>query len=264
MIIDFHTHIFPDDLAHRATEQLRIKAKGQYPLFSDGTLAGLRRCMARWSIDISVVQPVVTRGSQLRETNRWAASIGDRDIICFGGIYPHTDDYRRDIDYVAGLGLKGLKFHPEYQDFVLDAPEMLPIYDYALSKGLILLIHGGYDPAYTAPFRSSPRGFSNVWKAMRGGVIVAAHLGGAQQWDDVEKYLVGTGIYLDTAMGFDYFPHDQFLRIVEGHGADRILFATDSPWSDAGAEAEQLRGLPLSEEEKEKILGGNARRLLGI
>jgi predicted TIM-barrel fold metal-dependent hydrolase len=99
---------------------------------------------------------------------------------------------------------------------------------------------------------------------MRGGIIVAAHLGGHDQWDDVEEHLVGTGIYLDTSMGFEFYPTEQFLRIVKNHGADKILFGSDSPWSNAQTEIETLMALPLSGEEKELILSGNARRLLGI
>jgi predicted TIM-barrel fold metal-dependent hydrolase len=80
----------------------------------------------------------------------------------------------------------------------------------------------------------------------------------------VEKYLAGTDIYLDTSMGFDYFSHEQFLKIVKNHGADKILFASDYPWSSAKSEIEQLKSLPLSEKEKDAILGGNAKRILGI
>lgn len=61
--------------------------------------------------------------------NEWALSISNDKIISFGGIYPYTDNYKRDIDFVVGLGLKGLKFHAEYQNFVLDDKQMLKIYD---------------------------------------------------------------------------------------------------------------------------------------
>jgi predicted TIM-barrel fold metal-dependent hydrolase len=210
------------------------------------------------------VQPVITKQSQLRKLNEWAAGVNSDRLVCFGGIYPHTDDYKRDIDFVAGLGLKGLKFHAEFQDFVLDDEKMLKIYDYALAKGLVLLHHAGYDPSFQPPYRSSPQRFVRVAEAMRGGVIVAAHLGCHSQWDDVEKYLAGSDIYLDTSMGFEYFSSEQFLRIVKMHGADKILFASDSPWSDARAEADRLLALGLGEEVTAAILGGNAERILGI
>ena len=263
MIIDIHAHIFPDELAPRALAVLTDVEVPYYPV-SDGTAYGLVKNMDDWHIDISVIQPVVMKRSQVRKINEWTASVSSDRLIGFGGIHPDTDDYKRDIDFVVGLGLKGLKFHAEYQDFIVDEERMLKIYDYALDKGLILLHHGGYDPAFPPPFKSSPQMFARIAKAMRGGVIIVAHLGGHDQWDDVEEHLAGTNIYLDTSMGFEYFPSDCFLRIVEKHGADKILFGSDAPWSHAGAEIERLRTLPLPEEAVDAILGGNAMRVLGL
>ena len=264
MIVDFHTHVFPDEIAAQAIETLVRECGGLYSVVSDGTLAGLLGNMADWHIDISVIHPVITKQSQFRKANEWAAAARSDRVVAFGGIYPHTDDYRRDIDFVAGLGLKGLKFHAEYQDFLVDDGRMLEIYDYALSKGLILLHHAGSDPAFKPPFRSSPQRFAQVARAVRGGVIVAAHLGGHEQWDEVEEHLAGCDIYLDTSMGFEYFGPDQFMRIVKKHGADKILFGSDAPWSNAKTEVERLRSLPLAPEDLEAILSGNAKRLLGL
>ena len=263
MIVDFHAHIFPDELAPRAIDALTDVDEPYMPV-SDGTASGLLANMDAWGVDVSVIQPVVMKQSQMKKVNEWAASVASDRFVCFGGICPHTDDYKRDIDFVASLGLKGLKFHAEYQDFLVDDERMLRIYDYALGRGLVILHHAGYDPAFKPPFRSSPQMFARVAKAMRGGVIVAAHLGGHAEWDDVEENLAGTAIYLDTSMGFDYFPHDQFLRIVEKHGADKILFGTDAPWSSAESEMTCLRSLPLPPGAADAILGGNAARVLGL
>lgn len=264
MIIDFHTHIFPDNLAPRALSAILANIRHINVPRSDGTKDGLLRNMDSWGIDLSVVQPVITKQSQTRNTNKWAESIGSDRLLSFGGIYPHTDDYKRDIDYVVDLGLKGLKFHPEYQNFCVDDPKMLKIYDYALNKGLIILFHAGEDPGFPGPYKSSPRQFAHIADAMRGGVIVAAHLGGHAQWDDVEKYLVGKNIYLDTSMGFEYYSAGQFMRIVKSHGTDKVLFASDSPWSNAKDEISRIRSLDLTGREKEMILGQNAERLLGL
>lgn len=264
MVIDFHTHAFPDAIAERAIAGLVRSSEGVYPPCSDGTIDGLCENMRRFGVDLSVVQPVITKASQLHTLNEWAASICSQSIISFGGIYPHTDDYKRDIDFVCSLGLRGIKLHAEYQSFELDSPEMLKIYDYALSRGLIILHHAGYDPAYPPPYRTSPRQFASVARQMRGGVMIAAHLGGAGQWDDVERYLVGTDVYLDTSMGFSQYSQQQFLRILGAHGADKILFGSDSPWSRADEEIAAIRALPIDEEQKRLILGGNAKRLLEI
>ena len=262
MIIDIHAHVFPDYLAPSA--MITLSADVPYIPVSDGTVSGLISNMDAWGIDISVIQPVVYKQSQMRKINEWTASIASNRLVCFGGIYPHSNDYKSDIDFVAGLGLKGLKFHAEYQDFLVDDERMLRVYDYALSRGLVLLHHGGFDPAFPPPFRSSAKRFARIAEAMRGGVIIVAHLGGHDEWDDVEEHLAGTDIYLDTSMGFEYFPHDRFLRITEKHGADKIIFGSDAPWSNAGTEIEHLRSQPLSDEAVSAILGGNAARVLGL
>jgi len=264
MIIDFHTHIFPDNLAPSALSSILSNTNNIFPPVTDGTKADLLKNMDDWGVNISVVQPVITKQSQTQNTNKWARSICSDQIISFGGIYPYTDDYKRDIDYVVDLGLKGLKFHAEYQNFTIDDKRMLKIYDYALNKGLVIMHHAGFDPAYPAPYKSSPRQFAKIIDAMQGGIIIAAHLGGHAQWDDVEKYLAGKNIYLDTAMGFEYYSHEQFLRILKKHGADKILFGSDSPWSNAKSEIETIKSLPLTEQEIEMILGSNAKNILNI
>ena len=264
MIIDFHTHAFPDNFAEKALSTLLANINNLFTPVNNATVSGLLLNMDAWNIDISVVQPVITKQSQMRKTNEWARSICSDRIISFGGICPYTDDYKRDIDFVASLGLKGIKFHAEYQNFNIDDEKMLKIYDYALSKGLIILHHAGVDPGMPMPYKSSPRQFAKIVDAMKGGIIIAAHFGGHAQWDDVEKYLVGKNIYLDTSMGFEYFSNEQFLRIVKKHGADKVLFASDSPWSSAKTEIEHLKAMPISESEKNSILCDNARRLLNV
>ncbi len=264
MVIDIHTHAFPDRLAPRAISSLVEGSHGIYPPCSDGTVNGLLHNMEQFGVDVSVVQPVITKAGQLESLNGWAREIQNQKLISFGGFYPHTDDYRRDIDLLCNMGFRGIKLHPEYQHFTVNDPDMLKMYDYALSKGLILFFHAGFDPAFPPPFHSSPKMFAEIAKQLRGGIIVAAHMGGAQQLDDVERDLCGSEVYIDTSMGFEHYTKEQFLWIVNLHGADRILFGSDSPWSRADAEVAAIRSLDLSQEQKDQILFGNACRILGI
>ena len=264
MIIDFHTHAFPDSLAKRALDLLITLSDGKFPLYSDATVSGLVAYMDECGIDKSVLQPIVTKEKQLVALNEWAASVQCDRIISFGGIYPSSPDYKAAIDYVYSLGLRGLKLHPEYQDFMVDDPKILPVYDYALSRGMTLLFHAGYDPAFKPPFRSSARQFAKVLDAMRGGTIVLAHMGGHDDWEESERCLCGRDVYFDTSMGFVYRPQEVFLRFVKNHGADRLLFGTDSPWSDAGTEIKLLRETPIADEQKELIFSGSAKQILGL
>ena len=56
MIIDFHTHIFPDKIAAGVISQL--SSAGGITPHTDGTLAGLKKSMKDGGIDASVVLPV--------------------------------------------------------------------------------------------------------------------------------------------------------------------------------------------------------------
>ena len=267
MIIDIHTHAFPDAVAPKAKAALCANLDSDYVPTTDLTAGMLEKRAEEWGIDHPVLQPVVTAPKQIRSINLWAAQINEKNgrLISFGGVWPGSENYKEDVDLVVSLGLKGIKLHPEYQQFFVDDPAALRLYDYAFSKGLVILQHAGYDPAYKPPFHSDPHRFAAVADAMRGGQMILAHLGGQSQWDDVEKYVCGKdGLYLDTSMGSRYYPKEQLLRIIRAHGADKILFGTDTPWSDAGEELAYLRSLPLGEDEKAAILGGNAERLLGL
>jgi len=264
MVVDFHTHAFPDNIAETAIAKLSVANDYVYTPVHDGTVSGLIGYMDRCGIDVSVIQPVILKASQVRKVNEWVRSICSDRIVGFGGIYPHAERYKEDIDFIAGLGLKGLKFHAEYQDFIADDVKMLRVYDYALSRGLIILHHAGADPGFLPPFKSSPRRFLNIAKHMEGGILIAAHLGGHDQWDDVEELLAGNGVYLDTSMGFEYYNHDQFIRILYKNGTDKVLFASDSPWSGAETELRRIRSLPLPGNVLSAVLGENAKRILNI
>ncbi len=267
MVIDFHTHIFPDALAPRAKKSLEdstVHFGHPYKACTEMTANSLIEHMNKWGVDISVIQPVVTKPSQTATTNTWAANAQSEKIIAFGGIHPETDDYKRDIDFVSSLKLKGIKLHAEYQRFYPEEERMLKIYDYAFSKGLIVLHHAGFDPGMPEPFHSNPERFAKMLDRIEGGTFVLAHLGSSFMWDEVEEYIVGRDVYLDTSMGLELYSNDQFLRIVKNHGADKILFGSDSPWSRADKEIEILKSLPLTEEEKQLILWENAKRILKI
>ena len=92
--------------------------------------------------------------------------------------------------------------------------------------------------------------------------MVLAHFGAWNQWEEVYEYLAGENVYLDTALTFDYIEQDMFMKILEKHGSDKILFATDSPWSDAAEGIKAVNNLPLSQNVKDDILWNNAMKLL--
>jgi predicted TIM-barrel fold metal-dependent hydrolase len=259
-VIDFHTHVFPDSIASRAMTSLSDGC-GIKPSF-DGTCSGLKDSMEKAGINISVHMPVVTKPSQTRNANEWAMQTQNDNILAFGALHPQNSDWRDEIDLIINFGLKGVKMHPDYQNFFVDEPRMLLIYEYILERGLILLFHAGVDIGLPAPYHCTPHRLLNVINAMQGGVIVASHLGGHAMWDDVERYLVGRNIYFDTSMGLEYYSIEQLKRIIDSHGYDKILFGTDAPWSDQNEELSRMKNAGLNVEQLDAVLYNNASFLL--
>ena len=282
MIVDIHTHTFPDKIAAATLDKL--KHLSHTVPFSDGTAAGLAASMARAGVDRSVVMPVATSPRQVPHVNDASARMNElgvqTGVLSFGCMHPDFDGWKEELARVQRLGLKGIKLHPEYQGTDFDDPRYLRILDRCGELGLVVLTHAGLDVGMPGKDNCSPE---MVLRALRqtGPVkLVLAHMGGWRQWDRVEELLWETDVLLDTSFSLGemtplddgcYQPEDlpllgreDFLRLVRRFGADRVLFGTDSPWDDQGAALARLRALPLEPAELEAILGGNAKRLLGI
>lgn len=267
MVIDFHTHIFPEKIA--ASTIMYLEKKGRIKSCADGTLSGLQKSMKEAGIDLSVTLPVVTKPAQFYNVNEFAAAqIGTDGIIPFGGIHPNSEHYKEELRLILSMGLKGIKLHPDYQDTFINDKKYIRIIDYALELGLIVVVHAGLDIGYPEPYHCTPTLAQEVIqqlqfpKADNTLKLVFAHTGGYAFWDEVETVLVGTPVYFDISYSLGKIEEKQFLRIVRNHGANRILFATDSPWGGQKSMVTIFQNLPLTDEEKRKILYQNAKELL--
>lgn len=265
MVIDFHTHIFPDKIAEKTIKFL--EEEGNIKAFTDGTLSGLKGSMKANNIDISVIMPVVTKPTQFDSVNDYAAKItGKEGVISFGGIHPDNEDYREKLERIRELGLPGIKLHPDYQKAFIDDPKMVRIIKYSVELGLIVLIHAGLDIGLPDPVHCPPQRTASMLSQIddENAKIVLAHMGGYDMWDEVEEYLIGKNVWLDTSYSFGKVSDDQFIRMIRNQGADRILFASDSPWGGQRESLEYLLKLDLTEEELERIMYRNAEELLGL
>ena len=279
MYIDFHTHIFPDEIAGRAIKSLLDRAESAsgagcgMTAHTDGTLDGLKRSMARGKIDKSLVLPVCTSPRQFESINRFAAEINgtDGNIYSFGGIHPDCEDVEEKLEYIKSLGLKGVKLHPAYQNCFIDDPRNVKIAEHCMKIGLYCLFHAGWDVAFPDTEYCPPDKFASTYAPLLEKYgeeehphIILAHLGGAKSLEGSLDYLCGLPIYLDTAFTLENTPTEMLMRVIRSHGAKRILFASDSPWSSQRKCAERLASLPISKIEFEDISCENAKRILEI
>lgn len=263
MIIDFHTHCFPDAIAEKAVNQLASKV--DFIPYTNGTLDALLQRMDQCGCDKSVVLQIATKPHQQKAINDWAAEKTNDRFVIFGSIHPDAEDWEAELDRIKSLGLKGVKFHPDYQLFYINEERMFPIYQKIASLGLITVFHGGIDAGlYPERFFSHPKHLKEALPHFNGAPVVMAHMGGWKMWDEVEEHLVGEDVYLDTSMAMGIIDDDQMVRIINNHTPDKILFATDSPWSYLDKAIDYINSLPVSQTAKDKIFSGSALKLLRI
>ncbi len=300
MVIDFHTHIFPETIAERTLNKLALSSHNR--AYLKGTAEALAVSMRTAGIDYSVNLPVATKPEQCKTINETARSINahtaDTGLISFGGIHPDYKDYRNLLRQIAASGIKGIKLHPVFQGVPFDDIRYLRIVDCACENRLAIVTHAGYDIGFPGADLATPKHILSLLRQVHPDRLILAHMGGWECWDDVERDLCGAPVYFDTSFsitplrepdmppGKPGMPSEnpdmetekgsapaaskersqmepqQFFRIIKKHGADRILFGSDSPWSSQKESLEKLGSGPLSIQELHAIEGLNAKQLL--
>jgi len=272
MLIDFHAHTFPDKIAPRTidillgnVEKMNIN-NAPARAYSDATVSGLIASMDKYGVDYSVILPIATVPRQTATINRVAAENNAHErLFSFGSVHPMQEDWEAAIYDIKEKGLSGIKMHPEYQGVFVDSPEMIRVLKLCEKLGLLVTLHTGQDVGIEPPVHCMPEALRRVLDyEVEGGNIIAAHMGGWREWDGVEEYLVGTPVMLDTAYVSADISPEQFERIIRAHGADKVLFATDSPWERPDTTVDFINRTGLSDEDKEKIFHKNAEKLLKI
>lgn len=266
MVIDFHTHIFPPTLAPRALASLKAGIKRQTgtdaATHTDATYDGLLRSMDENGVDMSIVLPIVTNPRKSKSIIEYAKTVRGERILSLASVHPMQENASDAVKRIKEDGFVGIKLHPEFQQCYIDSPETIAVLRAAESAGLVVVIHTGADIGLPPPVHCTPRRLKNALEYVNGDSLVAAHMGGWCEWDDVEKYLIETPIYMDTAFVADYIDREQCARIIRAHGADRILFGSDSPWENPAHTFEFIRSLGLNDTELDMITYKNAQTLL--
>ena len=295
LVIDFHTHIFPAEIAERAMEKL---SRNAHLLPSgEGTEEGLFKAMRGAGVTHSVVLPDATSERQVASINDASAKVKEtmekEGILFFGAIHPLHADFHAELARIRNLGFRGIKIHPVYQGFDLDAPEFLRILDRAAELGLIVVTHTGDDVGLPGVVHVTPGmalralreiGASPSRKASGSFRLVLAHMGGWRRWDELDtlgpELAALAPAMIDTSFStgrFNPLPdgywdgrstamlrREEFCSIVRIFGADRVVFGSDFPWSAQSEVLHFIKESGLSGEETEQILYKNAAELLAL
>jgi len=262
--IDFHTHIFPDKIAQRAVASL-AEESGEYVPRTDGTLKGLLASMDKAGIAQSVVANIATRPSQMLPIFDFCRHIAGERIVPLISVHPDNamDEVGTLFARAAEAGIKGVKLHPMYQGFAIDDRKMYPLYQLIEHYGFFVVFHTGYDMAFPGNNQADVDRVRTIADQFKDLVIVATHVGGWRQWDRCGVLGTCRNVYTETSITMTELDDERFLKALSQFDEDRVLFGSDSPWSDQKEMLDRTLRLALPDRQKEKLMHLNARALLG-
>lgn len=260
IITDAHTHIFPPKIVEKA-----VGAIGEFydiPMRHPGSPESLIESGKTIGVRKYLVCSTATHPKQVESINDFILEScrEHREFLGFGTLHPGFGDITGEVARVKELGLFGIKLHPDFQRFFIDDPAAFPIYEACDRAGLPILFHTG-DDRYDW---SSPARMEAVARRFPGLICIAAHFGGYNHWQDVERYRELPNVWFDTSSTLFKLSRERALELLELLGTRRFMFGTDFPMWDHGEELERFLSLGLSTEERDDILYKNFQRLFGV
>jgi len=264
MIIDTHTHCFPDALAPRAISTL---ASGSHePPHTDGTVGGLLASMDRYGVDKSFVLNIATNPHQQDNVNKFAVSINNKNgrIYSFGSINPDCDDKKATAKQIKESGLYGIKLHPDFMGHEIDDDSFFEVFAACAEYDLTVVIHAGLDFVSKDHVHATPKMILRVIERFPSLRLVCAHLGANFMYEKSSRLLCGKNIWIDTAYSSHVGDVEGAKRVFDSHDGDKIMFATDTPWETPSDTEAFIGKLGLSAEQKEKLFHKNAEKLITL
>jgi len=166
---------------------------------------------------------------------------------------------------VEDLGMKGFKLLPSYQHFYPNDPSFFTFYEYVQSKGLPVMFHTGSSVFQGTRIKyADPLLLDDVADEFPDLKILMEH-GGRPFWYDRAAWMVLRHRNVHIGIAGIAIRHLPRLFPNLEKFSDRFLFGSDWPGMyDVKGLVDRVLALPYSNETKEAILGGNARRLLGM
>jgi predicted TIM-barrel fold metal-dependent hydrolase len=259
MVFDCHAHIYPEKIAAKVV--VNIGEFYRIPMACDGTVEGLLASGRRGGIENFIVFSAAGTPAQVESINNYISAVcGEHpEFTGLGSLHRDMEKPGDEIERLIGLGLRGIKLHPDMQRFNIDDPPMMDIY--ALLEGrLPVVFHTG---DYRSDF-SHPRRLARVLDNFPKLTAVAAHFGGWSLYDLALEYFRDRSCYLDVSSSIPYLGARRAEELIGIYGAERILFGSDYPMWDPAEELARFETLKLPAGDRDLILYQNARRLLGL
>lgn len=260
-IIDAHCHIYPDKIAEKASE-----STGNFyslPVRLDGKISTLLEHGEKAGIEHFVVQSVATTPKQVSGINNFiAASVAKSNgkFTGLGTLHPDSENIEADVNEIIGLGLKGVKLHPDIQQFKIDDYRMLKIYELCENRLPILMHTGDHRYDYSNPNRMMP--ILDIYKKL---TVIGAHFGGWSMWEEATKKLSNyENFYVDCSSSLYAITPEKAKELIMAYGTEHVLFGTDYPMWEPETEIAKFMQIDLTEKQREDILYNNTAKLLNI
>lgn len=259
-VCDAHAHIFPEAIAEKAVNSIG----GFYSLdmfYNSGSPAALLEGGKRINASHYLVCSVATVPHQVHSINKFILSECEKhsEFVGLGTLHPDSPDTEQEIEKLIASGIKGIKLHPDFQQFNIDDKKAMKIYEMAEGR-LPVLIHMG-DPRYDY---SRPYRLEKVIKAFPKLKVIAAHLGGYERWEEAITCLYSENVYFDTSSSLAFISPEFAKELILTYGADRVFFGTDFPMWDHVSELERFLNIGFDENINRKILSENFKKFFGI
>lgn len=257
---DAHAHIYPGKIAEKATASV-----GDFyhiPMQNVGLPHVLAQRGGEAGIDRFLVCSVATKVEQVRSINQFIQEKCQKypQFIGLGAWHQDITDISGEMDDIQARGLRGIKLHPDFQEFMIDDPKMLDVYREAHRRGLPILFHTGDSRTEF----SSPHRLMNVIDKLPDFTCIAAHLGGYSEWEEARRELSGTNVYIDTSSSLFKISPEEAKENIAHFGVDHTMFGTDFPMWDPKEELERFFALGFSQEENQAMLYDNFARLFQL
>ncbi len=182
----------------------------------------------------------------------------DASLLGLAAMHQDFEDPEAELERAAGMGLLGMKLHPDTQKVDMDDDRFMRVYEICERLGLAVLIHcGDYRYDYSHPSRM--KRILHEFPQLR---VCAAHFGGWSVQDLALEYLEEEGCFLDMSSSMKYLGLRRTRELCEIYGEDRMMFGSDFPMWNPASEYAFFRSLGFSETAYEKMCWHNAERWL--
>ncbi|MDR0840043.1 MAG: amidohydrolase family protein [Christensenellaceae bacterium] len=259
-IIDAHTHIFPAAIARRATAA--IGTFYDLKMQCLGSTAALLNSGAKIGVKKYLVCSVATRPEQAESINSfiYGECKAHDALIGFATLHPAMECPQAEIERCLKMGMRGIKLHPDFQQFNIDSPRALALYKLIAQYDLPILMHmGDAQKDYSTPAR-----LRRATDAAPDTRFIAAHFGGYLHWREAHDYLKRGNLFFDTSSSLPFLSKEEACGLIEYFGADRFLFGTDFPIWNHEDELARFLALGLPPDAQAAILHGNFEKLFNL